>query len=91
MMAQQLNIKAVGVSSLEIISKINEAAAFHKKILSNLFFEEEFKKCTCCGTWLLRGPEIFVRKARSKDGLANRCKKCDKAERQRKKEVRLEV
>lgn len=75
----------------KIIPKINEAAAFHKKILSNLFFEEEFKKCTCCGTWLLRGPEIFVRKARSKDGLANRCKKCDKAERQRKKEARLEV
>ena len=75
----------------KIIPRINEAAAFHKKILSNLFFEEEFKKCTCCGTWLLRGPEIFVRKARSKDGLANRCKKCDKAERQRKKEVKLEV
>ena len=75
----------------KIIPQINNAAAFHKKILSNLFFEEEFKKCTCCGTWLLRDPEIFVRKTRSRDGLANRCKKCDKADRQKKKEVKLEL
>ena len=75
----------------KIIPQINGAAAFHKKILSNLFFEEEFKKCTCCGTWLLRDPEVFVRKTRSKDGLANRCKKCDKADRQKKKETKLEL
>ena len=45
----------------KIIPKINAAAAFHKKIVSNLFFEEEFKKCSCCGVYLLRDPEIFVR------------------------------
>ena len=70
----------------KIIPKINAAAAFHKKIVSNLFFEEEFKKCSCCGVYLLRDPEIFVRKTRAKDGLVNRCKKCDKADRQKKKE-----
>ena len=71
----------------KIIPKINEAAAFHKRIVSNLFFEEEFKKCTACGIWMLRDPDVFVRKTRAKDGLANRCKKCDKLDRQNKKEV----
>lgn len=70
----------------KIIPKINEAAAFHERIIENIFFEEEFKTCSCCGKILLRDPEIFVRKSRSKDGLANRCKKCDKADRQKKKE-----
>ncbi len=71
----------------KIIPKICDTVALHFRIIQNLFFEEEFKKCTCCGVWLLRDPEIFVKKSRSKDGLANRCKKCDKLDRQRKKEV----
>ena len=29
-----------------IIPKINEAAAYHEKVVSNLFFEEEFKACS---------------------------------------------
>lgn len=70
----------------KIIPKINAAAEFHLRILENMFFEEEFKQCTCCGTWLLRDPELFVRKTRARDGLSNRCKKCDKIERQSKKE-----
>lgn len=73
----------------KIIPKINAAAIFHLKIVENLFFEEEFKKCNCCGIWLLRDPEIFVRKSRSKDGLANRCKKCDKLDRQKKKKEEI--
>jgi hypothetical protein len=31
-----------------IIPKINEAAAYHIKLVSNVFFEEEFKVCTGC-------------------------------------------
>lgn len=73
----------------KIIPKINDAAAFHYRIVQNLFFEEEFKKCNCCGAILLRDPVVFVRKTRAKDGLANRCKKCDKLDRDLKKE-RLE-
>jgi hypothetical protein len=31
-----------------IVPKINEAAAYHVKLVSNVFFEEEFKVCTGC-------------------------------------------
>ena len=66
-----------------IIPKINEAAAFHEKIVGNLFFEEEFKTCPGCGQTLLRCPENFTRKSRSKDGYTSRCKKCEKAARKK--------
>lgn len=69
----------------KIIPRINEAAQTHLRVLENLFFEEEFKRCTYCGKWLLIGPEYFVRKARARDGFAARCKKCDKAVRDSKK------
>lgn len=69
----------------KIIPKINETAAFHEEIVGNLFFEENFKECSCCGINLLMDAENFVRKSRSKDGFSNRCKKCDREERQRKK------
>lgn len=65
-----------------IIPKINDAAKYHEQIIANLSFEEEFKTCTCCGRTLLRIPENFTRKARSKDGFTNKCKKCEKAARQ---------
>lgn len=64
-----------------IIPKINEAAAFHVKIVSNIFFEEEFKACTCCGKVFLRCPENFTKNSRAKDGLVARCKACEKAAR----------
>ena len=66
-----------------IIPKINEAAAFHEKIVSNLFFGEEFKTCPGCGHTLLRCSENFTRKSRSKDGYTSRCKKCEKAARKK--------
>ena len=61
-----------------IIPKINEAAVYHKKLISNVFFEEEFKTCTKCGRTLLRDTNNFTRKARSKDGFTTRCKVCEK-------------
>lgn len=61
-----------------IIPKINEAAAYHEKLVSNIFFEEEFKTCTGCGRTLLRDADNFTRKSRSKDGFTTRCKKCEK-------------
>ena len=69
----------------KIIPRINESAQFHALIIENMCFEENFKKCNCCGKWLLIDAENFVRKARSKDGFSAKCKKCDRADRQRKK------
>lgn len=61
-----------------IIPRINAAAAYHEKLVGNVFFEEEFKQCADCGRVLLRDTDNFTRKARSKDGFANRCKACEK-------------
>jgi hypothetical protein len=68
-----------------IIPKINEAAAYHLKLVSNVFFEEEFKTCTGCKQIMLRDTDNFTRKARSKDGFTARCKKCEKASRNKTK------
>ena len=70
----------------KIIPRINETAEFHAKVIENLSFPENFKKCTGCGKTLLIDPDKFVRKSRSKDGFATRCKICDRNDRQKKKE-----
>lgn len=70
----------------KIIPRINATAAFHAKIIENLSFEENFKRCNGCGKLLLLDAENFVRKSRSKDGFSTRCKICDRNDRQRKKE-----
>ena len=69
----------------KIIPRINETAEFHAKIIENLSFPENFKKCTGCGKILLIDPDKFVRKSRSKDGFSTRCKICDRNDRQKKK------
>ena len=69
----------------KIIPHINEAAQFHALIIENMCFEENFKKCNGCGKILLIDAENFVRKSRSKDGFSTKCKKCDRADRQKKK------
>ena len=61
-----------------IIPKINAAAAYHEKLMGNIFFEEEFKTCVDCGRTMLRDADNFTRKGRSKDGFSNRCKCCEK-------------
>ena len=65
----------------KIIPRINETAEFHTKVIENLSFPENFKKCNGCGKILLIDPEKFVRKSRSKDGFATRCKICDRLDR----------
>lgn len=72
----------------KIIKQINEAAEYHRLLLENIFFPEEFKKCICCGETLLRDPKNFVRKSRAKDGFVNKCKRCDKRDRELKKEAK---
>lgn len=69
----------------KIIKSINEAAEYHRLVLENVFFPEEFKKCICCGETLLRDAKNFVRKSRAKDGFVNKCKRCDKRDRELKK------
>ena len=66
----------------KIIKAINEAATYHKQVISTIFFPEEFKKCNTCGRLLLKDPHNFVRKNRAKDGYTNRCKNCDRIARQ---------
>ena len=72
----------------KIIPKINAAAEFHAKIIENICYEENFKKCNGCGKILLMDPDNFVRKSRSKDGYSTKCKICDREDRQRKKETK---
>ena len=62
----------------KILIKVATAAKTHLKILENIFFPENFKKCNTCQKWYLIDSENFVRKARSTDGFCNRCKNCDK-------------
>lgn len=69
----------------KIIPRINETVAYHARVIENLCFEENFKKCSCCGQTLLLDPHKFMRRSRSKDGYASRCKICERNERQRKK------
>lgn len=65
-----------------IIPKINDAARYHEKVISNIFFEEEFKECSTCKRIMLRDPDNFTRKSRANDGLSSRCKSCEKKARQ---------
>ena len=69
----------------KIIPHINETVSLHAKVIENLSFPENFKRCNGCGKVLLIDPQNFVRKSRSKDGFATRCKNCDKDERKKKK------
>lgn len=62
----------------KIIKQFCESARRHREIVENIFFPEEFKVCTRCKEKLLRNSEYFIKKARTKDGYASRCKKCDK-------------
>jgi len=67
----------------KIIVKINEAAKLHQDTIENCFFEENFKKCTDCGRILLLDKRNWVKKSRSKDGFQNRCKRCEKKNREK--------
>lgn len=62
----------------KVIKKINESAKLHLEIIENLPFPENFKRCSCCGKSLLKDPRNFIRKTRTSDGYAARCKVCDK-------------
>lgn len=69
----------------KIITRINEVVELHKDTIENCFFEENFKVCNNCGRILLLDGRNWVKKARSKDGFQNKCKRCEH-ELRRKKE-----
>jgi hypothetical protein len=81
----EFTLKDPNIYRQKIIPAIIEAVQYHLRVCENLFFPEEFKECNTCGRLLLRDSYNFVRKSRSKDGFTNRCKRCDKADRERKK------
>lgn len=62
----------------QIVKKISTAAALHLLVMENLFFPENFKKCSRCGAVLLKDAEFFMRKSRSRDGFSSCCKHCDR-------------
>lgn len=62
----------------QIVKKITAAAELHLLVVENLFYPENFKKCSKCGVTLLKDAEFFMRKSRSKDGFSSRCKHCDR-------------
>ena len=70
----------------EICRKISEAVTLHKHHWENRLNPDVWKRCGCCGEWKLKDPREFVRKKTSPDGYTNRCKVCDKAKRQEKKQ-----
>lgn len=69
----------------KIIKEITLAASYHEELIKNIFFPENFKDCRVCGRTLLISTKNYCKKSRSKDGFSNRCKGCDKDERDRKK------
>ena len=69
----------------KIVAKIAAAAKYHEQIVENLFFEEKFKRCNTCGRMLLISEENFVHKVRAVDGFANRCKDCDREDREKRR------
>ena len=64
-----------------IIPRITAAAAYHVKLIENIYFEDEFKTCLGCGRVLLKDPDNFTRRGRSKDGYSGHCKACERAAR----------
>lgn len=69
----------------KIIKQINEAAQYHELLIENIFYPENFKRCSMCGKLYLINSKNFVKKTRSKDGFSNKCKQCDRKDRLRKK------
>lgn len=49
---------------------------YHREVLENLFFPENFKTCISCGKTLLRCEHNFVHRSRAGDTYEGRCKTC---------------
>lgn len=69
----------------KILPSIAEAATYHKQVMENIFYPENFKRCKDCGRLLLRSPDFFMRQKKATDGFAPRCKQCQKIKREERK------
>lgn len=69
----------------KILTSIADAARFHKEVMENVFYPENFKKCIDCGRLLLRSTDFFMKQKKSNDGYAPRCKMCQKKKREERK------
>lgn len=67
-----------------ICGKIANTAKLQLKEYKNKDNPYAWKKCSCCGRLLLIDSQNFVRKDGTVDGFSCRCKKCDKAIRDKK-------
>lgn len=65
----------------KICKEIAEAAQLHYDYYLNREKTFAWKKCNQCEKIKLKDTREFIRKSRSSDGLASRCKECDKANR----------
>lgn len=68
----------------KICKEIAEAAQLHYDYYLYRNKPFSWKKCNQCGEIKLKDTREFMRKSRSSDGLASRCKECDKKNRQKK-------
>jgi hypothetical protein len=64
-----------------ICEDIAEAANLHYDYFLNRKDPFAWKRCNQCGELKLKDTREFMRKSRSSDGLASRCKECDKQNR----------
>lgn len=69
----------------KILPTIAEAATYHKMVIDNIFYPENFKRCKDCGQLFLRAPEFFMRQHKAPDGFSPRCKRCQKIKREQEK------
>lgn len=67
---------------------IAAAARLHADYFLNRDNPEMWKKCSCCGEFKLLDVREYMRKQRSSDGYASRCKKCDKEARAKRKSLK---
>lgn len=70
----------------KICGEIADAARLHYDYFLNRKNPFAWKKCNQCGKIKLKDTREFMRKSRSSDGLANRCKECDKENRNKEKQ-----
>lgn len=79
-----LNHSANYISTIwkqKVCRDIAEAARLHYDYFLNREKPFAWKKCVQCGKIKLKDTREFMRKSRSSDGLASRCKECDKVNR----------
>lgn len=69
----------------KILARIAETIQIHSQLISSIWFERDFKKCSRCGRIKLKHERYYGKQARSLDGWSTRCKCCEKELRELKK------